>query len=78
MGFSPSDKTGSAGADERYHHDGCPAASAHRRNEGRGVTLEVAFNARIDSLRCEAVAETGVDRPIMPLGGKAARRSRIT
>ena len=34
-----------------------------------------AFNAWIDRLRDEAVAETGVDRPIIAIDGKAARRS---
>ena len=37
--------------------------------------FEAAFNAWIARLRDEAVAETGVDRPIISLDGKAARRS---
>ncbi len=37
--------------------------------------FEAAFNAWIARLRDEATAETGVDRPIIALDGKAARRS---
>ncbi|HEX8203382.1 MAG TPA: ISAs1 family transposase [Isosphaeraceae bacterium] len=37
--------------------------------------FEAAFNAWIARLRDEAVAETGVDRPIISLDGKTARRS---
>src|SRR3954470_13076200 len=37
--------------------------------------FEAAFNAWIARLRDEAVAETGVDRPIIALDGKTARRS---
>ena len=37
--------------------------------------FEAAFNAWIDRLRDEAVAETGVDRPIIAIDGKSARRS---
>jgi predicted transposase YbfD/YdcC len=37
--------------------------------------FEAAFNAWIARLRDEAVAETGVDRPIISLDGKSARRS---
>jgi predicted transposase YbfD/YdcC len=37
--------------------------------------FEASFNAWIARLRDEAVAETGVDRPIISLDGKAARRS---
>src|SRR4051812_19533700 len=37
--------------------------------------FEAAFNAWIDRLRDEAVAETCVDRPIIAIDGKAARRS---
>ena len=37
--------------------------------------FEAAFNAWIDRLRDEAVAETGVDRPIIAIDGKTARRS---
>jgi predicted transposase YbfD/YdcC len=39
------------------------------------AAFEAAFNAWIARLRDEAVAETGVDRPIISLDGKAARRS---
>jgi predicted transposase YbfD/YdcC len=38
--------------------------------------FEAAFNAWIARLRDEAVAETGVDRPIVSIDGKSARRSR--
>jgi predicted transposase YbfD/YdcC len=37
--------------------------------------FEAAFNAWIARLRDEAVAETGVDRPIISIDGKSARRS---
>ena len=37
--------------------------------------FEAAFNAWIARLRDEAVAETGVDRPIIAIDGKTARRS---
>ena len=37
--------------------------------------FEACFNAWIRSLRDEAVAETGVDRPIVAIDGKTARRS---
>src|SRR3954465_15747813 len=37
--------------------------------------FEAAFNAWIDRLRDEAVAETGVDRPIIAIAGKSPRRS---
>ena len=37
--------------------------------------FEAAFNAWIARLRDEAVAETGVDRPIIAIDGKSARRS---
>src|SRR3954465_4463444 len=36
--------------------------------------FEAAFNAWIARLRDEAVAETGVDRPIISIDGKSARR----
>src|SRR6516165_1125007 len=39
------------------------------------AAFEAAFNAWIARLRDEAVAETGVDRPIISLDGKTARRS---
>ena len=39
------------------------------------AAFEAAFNAWIARLRDEAVAETGVDRPISSIDGKAARRS---
>src|SRR3954463_9717630 len=38
------------------------------------AAFEAAFNAWIAHLRDEAVAETGVDRPIISLDGKSARR----
>ena len=41
----------------------------------RPEAFEAAFNAWIACLRDEAVAETGVDRPIISLDGKTARRS---
>ena len=41
----------------------------------RPAAFEAAFNAWIDRLRDDATAETGVDRPIIPLDGKTARRS---
>ncbi len=37
--------------------------------------FEAAFNAWIARLRDDATAETGVDRPIISLDGKSARRS---
>ena len=37
--------------------------------------FEAAFNAWIARLRDEAIAETGVDRPIIAIDGKTARRS---
>ena len=37
--------------------------------------FEAAFNAWIARLRNDAVAETGVDRPVISLDGKTARRS---
>src|ERR671917_1764702 len=37
--------------------------------------FEAAFNAWIARLRDEATAETGVDRPVISLDGKTARRS---
>ena len=37
--------------------------------------FEAAFNAWIARLRDEAIAETGVDRPIISIDGKTARRS---
>src|SRR6478609_8678797 len=37
--------------------------------------FEAAFNAWIARLRDEALAETGVDRPIISIDGKSARRS---
>src|SRR5690348_15505184 len=37
--------------------------------------FEAAFNAWIARLRDEAIAETGVERPIIAIDGKAARRS---
>jgi predicted transposase YbfD/YdcC len=39
------------------------------------AAFEAAFNAWIARLRDEAVAATGVDRPIVAIDGKAARRS---
>jgi len=41
----------------------------------RPEAFEAAFNAWIARLRDEATAETGVERPIISLDGKAARRS---
>ena len=41
----------------------------------RPGAFEAAFNAWIARLRDEAVAETGVDRPIIAIDGKSARRS---
>jgi predicted transposase YbfD/YdcC len=41
----------------------------------RPEAFEAAFNAWIARLRDEAIAETGVERPIIALDGKAARRS---
>jgi predicted transposase YbfD/YdcC len=41
----------------------------------RPEAFEAGFNAWIARLRDEAVAETGVDRPIISLDGKTARRS---
>src|SRR3954452_15629989 len=41
----------------------------------RPAAFEAAFNARIARLRDEATAATGVDRPIISLDGKTARRS---
>ena len=41
----------------------------------RPVAFEAAFNAWIARLRDDATAETGVERPIISLDGKAARRS---
>src|ERR1700753_2471957 len=39
------------------------------------AAFEAAFTAWIARLRDEAVAETGVDRPIIAIDGKTARRS---
>jgi predicted transposase YbfD/YdcC len=41
----------------------------------RPAAFEAAFNAWIVRLRDDATAETGVDRPIISLDGKSARRS---
>jgi predicted transposase YbfD/YdcC len=41
----------------------------------RPEAFEAAFNAWIAQLRDEAMAETGIDRPIIPIDGKTARRS---
>src|ERR1043166_8309580 len=41
------------------------------------AAFEAAFNAWIARLRDQAVAETCVDRPIIAIDGKAARRSQI-
>jgi predicted transposase YbfD/YdcC len=41
----------------------------------RPEAFEAAFNAWIARLRDEAIAETGVERPIISLDGKSARRS---
>ncbi len=41
----------------------------------RPEAFEAAFNGWIARLRDEAIAETGVDRPIVAIDGKAARRS---
>jgi predicted transposase YbfD/YdcC len=41
----------------------------------RPAAFEAAFNAWIARLRDDATAETGVERPIISLDGKAARRS---
>jgi predicted transposase YbfD/YdcC len=41
----------------------------------RPAAFEAAFNAWIARLRDDATAETGVDRPIISLDGKSARRS---
>jgi predicted transposase YbfD/YdcC len=41
----------------------------------RPEAFEAAFNAWIAHLRDEAIAETGVDRPIISLDGKSVRRS---
>src|SRR5579871_1304016 len=41
----------------------------------RPAAFEAAFNAWIARLREDATAETGIDRPIISLDGKAARRS---
>ena len=41
----------------------------------RPAAFEAAFNAWIARLRDEAIAETGVERPIISLDGKTARRS---
>src|SRR4051812_46908221 len=41
----------------------------------RPAAFEAAFNAWIDRLRDQALAETGVERPIIAIDGKSARRS---
>ncbi len=41
----------------------------------RPAAFEAAFNAWIARLRDQAIAETGVERPIIALDGKSARRS---
>jgi predicted transposase YbfD/YdcC len=41
----------------------------------RPAAFEAAFNAWIARLRDDAIAETGVERPIISLDGKSARRS---
>lgn len=57
--------------------NGIPAKDVFRRvlMMLRPEAFEAAFNAWIDRLRDEAVAETGVDRPIIAIDGKSARRS---
>ncbi|QDV37800.1 ISAs1 family transposase [Tautonia plasticadhaerens] len=40
------------------------------------AAFEAAFNAWIARLRDEAIATTGVDRPVVAIDGKTARRSR--
>jgi predicted transposase YbfD/YdcC len=44
----------------------------------RPAAFEAAFNAWIACLRNDAMAETGVERPIISLDGKSARRSHDT
>src|SRR3954469_22044800 len=41
----------------------------------RPEAFEAAFNAWVARLRDEAIAETGVERPIVAIDGKTARRS---
>src|ERR1700709_1255737 len=56
---------------------GIPAKDVSRRvlMMLKPETFEAAFNAWIARLRDEAVAETCVDRPIISIDGKTARRS---
>ena len=57
--------------------DGIPGKDVFRRvlMVIKPEAFEAAFNAWIARLRDEAVAETGVDRPIIAIDGKTARRS---
>jgi predicted transposase YbfD/YdcC len=57
--------------------NGIPAKDVFRRvlMMLKPDAFEAAFNAWIDRLRDEAAAETGVDRPIIAIDGKSARRS---
>lgn len=56
---------------------GIPAKDVFRRvlMTLKPEAFEAAFNAWIARLRADATAETGVDRPIISLDGKSARRS---
>src|SRR3954470_5303218 len=57
--------------------NGVPAKDVFRRvlMTLKPEAFEAAFNAWIARLRDEALAETGVDRPIISVDGKSARRS---
>ena len=57
--------------------NGAPGKDVFRRvlMALRPEAFEAAFNGWIARLRDEAIAETGVDRPIVAIDGKAARRS---
>src|SRR5205823_3048687 len=57
--------------------DGIPAKDAFRRvlMMRKPEAFQAAFNAGIARLRDEAVAETGLDRPIIAIDAKSARRS---
>lgn len=56
---------------------GCPGKDVFRRvlMTLKPEAFEAAFNAWIARLRDEAVATTGVDRPIVAIDGKTGRRS---
>jgi predicted transposase YbfD/YdcC len=57
--------------------DGVPRKDVFRRvlMALKPAAFQACFAGRLRSLRAEAVAETGVERPVLAVDGKAARRS---